>query len=154
MGLEEASDVGFNVGGEGTCALVVLVVALAGVLDDQAVLDAALHPGRHVVIDGGEAAGHAAGLRTAIERAVLGLRLLDGQVDGVDDHPILGHIGGEDAAQAIVAQRTVLAVAGGVALGFTSEEGIFLCHTFPIFSAKVVIKCETTKYFSRKYLEK
>ena len=60
----------------------------------------------------------------------------------------------EDAAQAIVAQRTVLAVAGGVALGFTSEEGFFLCHTFQIFSAKVVIKCETTKQFSRKNLEK
>ena len=141
-------------GWERTCAIMVLVVAFAAVGGDEAVLDAALHPGGHVVIDGGEATGHATGLCTAIERAVLGLRLLDGQVDGVDDHPILGHIGGENAAQAIVAQRTVLAVAGGVALGFSSEEGIFLCHTFQIFSAKVVIKCETTKQFSRKYLEK
>ena len=114
----------------------VLVVALAGVLEDQAVLDAALHPAGHVVVDGGEAAGHATGLVIAIEGTLLGLRLFGREVDSVQDQPVFGCIFGEDTAQTMFAQRTSLAVADGIALGFSSEEGFFLCHTYRVFGGK------------------
>lgn len=120
--VEGAADVGLNLGWEGTGAVVVLVVALAGIDADEMAFDGLLDAAGHVVIDGGEADGHADGLVPAEEGAVGTLHLRAVEVDAVDKQAVGGHIAGEDAVQAVLAQRTGGAVANGIAVGLCGED--------------------------------
>ena len=120
--VEGAADVGLYLGRKGTGAVVVLVVALAGVDADEMVFDGLLDAAGHVVIDGGEADGHADGLVVAIERTAFVLHLRTLEVDAVDKQAVGGHIAGEDAVEAMLAQRTGAGVADDILVGFLGED--------------------------------
>lgn len=120
--VEGAADVGLYLGREGTGAVVVFVVALAGIDADEMAFDSFLDAARHVVIDGGEADGHADGLVPAEEGAVGTLHLRAVEVDAVDKQAVGGHIAGEDAVQAVLTKRTGGAVANGIAVGLCGED--------------------------------
>ena len=95
--LEGLSDVAFNIRCEGTGAVVVFVVALAGVDVDEMVLDGPLNTSRHVVVDGGEACRHAYRLVVAEQRTVGTLHLGIVEVDAVDVNPVIRRVTAEDA---------------------------------------------------------
>ena len=120
--VEGAADVGLNLGWEGTGAVVVLVVALAGIDADEMAFDGFLDAAGHVVIDGGEADGHADGLVVAIERTAFALHLGALEVDAADEQAVGGHIAGEDAVQTMLAQRTDGAVADDILVGLRGED--------------------------------
>ena len=77
VGFEGLTNIALHIGRHGTGAVVVLVIPLAGIDMDEVVLDGTLHPSWHVVIDGGEADGHADrfvfGNRGQPSRCILGL---------------------------------------------------------------------------------
>ena len=105
------ADGGFDVGGDGALAVVVLVVALAGEDGDEAVLDSALLTVGHVVVHLLEAEGHADGVVGAIPGTACLLHLRVAEVDGRDNGIVFGHIVLEDAAQAMFADGAVLTLA-------------------------------------------
>ena len=80
---ESLADVAFHIRRHGTSAIVVFVVALAGINMDEVVLDGTFHPSWHVVIDSREANGHANGLVFTKQWATFTLHLWIIQVDTV-----------------------------------------------------------------------
>ena len=66
----DLADVAFDVGCQGTGAVVVLVVALAGIDGNEVVLDAPFYATWHVVVDGAETDRHADGFVVAVHGAV------------------------------------------------------------------------------------
>ena len=60
--LDDLADVTLHIGRHGPGAVVVLVVTLAGIDMDEMVLDGTLNTTWHIIIDGGEADGHADGV--------------------------------------------------------------------------------------------
>ena len=83
VGFEGLADVTLHIGRHGTGAVVVLVIPLAGIDMDKVVLDGTLHPSWHVVIDGGEADGHADRFVFGKQRTALTLHLGIVQVDTI-----------------------------------------------------------------------
>ena len=82
--LEEATEVGFFGRREGTGAVVILIIAPPAIFINKVVLDGALHPARHVVVDGAQSDGHADGLIAAVHQALLSLGTLEGEINGAD----------------------------------------------------------------------
>ena len=82
LAFEELADVGLFGGWERARAVVVLVVAFAAVAMDEPVLNGTLQPTWHVVVHRCYAANHTDGLVAAVHRALLGLHLWIGHVDG------------------------------------------------------------------------
>lgn len=111
-----------HVGSEGTGAVVILVVAFAGIDSDEVVLDGTLQMGWHIVVDSGQANWHADGFVATEITAVGCLHLWGGQVDAGDQVLFFAHIAGEDAAEAMVAQGADGAVAYDVACGLLAEK--------------------------------
>ena len=83
VGFEGLADVTFHIGRHGSRAIMVFVVAFAGIDMDEVVLDGALHPSRHIVIHGRKANRHANGLVLAEQRTTFTLHLWIIQVDTV-----------------------------------------------------------------------
>ena len=153
VALEGLADVGLDIGSEGTGAVVVLVVAFAGIDADEVVLHGSLYAARHVVVTVGETVGHADGSVVAVFRAVAGLHLGVIEIDTGNTTLILSDIAAEDAAEAMVAARTGRAVAYDVSGGFLAEDffarlrGIlFLFHNMLLFDgAKIVYLLDICK---------
>ena len=132
----------------------VLIVALAGVDGNEVMLDATLYATWHVVVDGGETAGHAYRFVVTVLGTVSTLHLRVVEVDGLHEEAVLGCVAGEDAAQAVFPERTNGAVAHVVVVGLlckyllTGPWGIFfLCHVCCcLLPAKLVIKNDICKF--------
>lgn len=138
--LEGLADVGLDIGGEGTGAVVVLVIAFAGIDGDEVVLDGTFHATRHVVVSAGETVGHADWGIVAVFRTVVALHLGIGEVDAGDTTLVLGDISAEDVAEAMVAKGTAGAVAYEVVRGFFAKDffarlggNLFLFHHVLLF---------------------
>ena len=123
---EGLSDVVFHIRSEGTGAVVVFVVALAGVDVDEMVLYGPLNTPRHVIIYGGEACRHADGLVIAEQRTIGTLRLGIVEVDAVDVNPVIRCVTAENAVQTMLTDRARCTVAYIIAVGFLSED-LFSC---------------------------
>ena len=133
----------FYVGGDGTAAAVVDVVAFAGEDADESVLDGTLQVARHVVVHVREADGHTEWLVGTISGAVRALHLRVPEVDNRGDRSVLRHIVFQNAAQAVLADGAVLALAHDAVFCHFAEplffvffgdvlHGLFLCvsHLF------------------------
>ena len=130
-GEEGLADGGFDVGGDGTAAVVVLVVAFAREEADEAVLDGTLQMMGHVVVHPAEAEGHTDGLIRAILGTIFSLHLLVPEVDAGNDKVILGDIVLEDVAQAMFPKGAVVALTDSTFCRHFSES-LFL-HSLCIF---------------------
>ena len=150
---EGLADVGLDIGSKGTGAVMVFVVAFAGIDADEVVLHGPLYAARHVVVTVGETVGHADGSVIAVFRAVAALHLGVFEIDTGNTTLILSDIAAEDAAEAMVAARTGRAVAYDVSGGFLAEDffarlrGIlFLFHNKLLFDgAKIVYLLDICK---------
>ena len=80
---EGLANVALHIWRHRTGAVVIFVVAFAGIDMDEVVLDGALHPSRHIVIHGRKANRHANGLVLAEQRTTFTLHLWIIQVDTV-----------------------------------------------------------------------
>ena len=80
---EGLANVALHIGCHRTGAIVIFVVALTGIDMNEVVLDSALHPPWHIVIDRGEANRHTDGLVLAEQRTTFTLHLWIIQVDTV-----------------------------------------------------------------------
>ena len=120
--LEGLADVTLHIGRHGTGAVVVLVITLAGIDMDEVVLDGTLHPSWHVVIDGGEADGHADRFVFGKQRTALTLHLGIVQVDTVGVKSVLGLVTGEQAVKAMLTKGADCTVADAVVVCFFSED--------------------------------
>ena len=94
-----------DVGGERTGAVVVLVVAFAGVDVDEVVLDSTLDASRHVVIDSGKTGGYADRIILTELGAVGALRLGTVEVDAEDVKPVGWCVTGKNAVEAMLTKR-------------------------------------------------
>ena len=103
---EGLADVALDIGREGTSAVVVFVIALAGINTNKVVLDGALNAAWHVVIHGGESEGHADGLVIAEPRTTFTLHLRIGKVDALNEHSILRCISTEDTVKTVFMKWT------------------------------------------------
>ena len=103
---ESLADVALDIGRKGTSAVVVFVVALAGIDMNKVVLDGTLDTARHVVIHGGESDGHADGLVIAEPRTTLTLHLRIVKVHALHEHPILRRISTEDTMKTVFTKWT------------------------------------------------
>ena len=83
IAFEGLANVAFHIRCHRTSAVVIFVVAFAGIDMDEVVLDGALHPSRHIVIHGRKANRHANGLVLAEQRTTFTLHLWIIQVDTV-----------------------------------------------------------------------
>ena len=125
VGQEELADICFDIGGDGTRAVAVAVIAGAGELADEVALDDALLPVGHVVTEPGETNRHATDLVAAIHGALLRLHLRIVEVDAVRHEAVLRRIVAEDRAEAVLMKRAPLAVADDILLGFLPEDLLF-----------------------------
>ena len=116
--LEGLTDVALDIGRKGTSAVVIFVVAFAGIDMDEVVLDGTLHPAWHVIIDSKETDGHADGLILAEQRTILTLHLWIVQVDTVDINSVFGFVISKDAVEAVLAKGTDRAIADAVTICF------------------------------------
>ena len=123
--LKDLADVTFDIGGHGAGAVVVLVIAFAGVNIDEMVLDGALNATRHVVIDGGEARRHTDGLILAELGTVGALHLGIVEVDTMDVNPVCGFVTAENAVKTMLTKRTNGAVAYFIVVGLRCEDLFF-----------------------------
>ena len=80
---EGLANVALHIRRHRTGAVVIFVVAFAGINMDEVVLDGTLHPSWHVVIDSREANGHANGLVFTKQWATFTLHLWIIQVDTI-----------------------------------------------------------------------
>lgn len=115
VGAGGLADEGFGGGVDGTLAAVVLVIALAAQGGDEAVLDAALDAARHVVIDRGEAEGHAQRLGVAEEGAATCRHVGVAGIHGPDAEGRLGGVGRREPAKAMLATAAAIVQAEDVA---------------------------------------
>lgn len=105
------SDELLDVGGDGTAAAVVLVVALARETADEVVLDGSLQVVRHVVVHAFQAEGHADLLAGAVLRTAFLLHPGVAKMDGHDRGMVLGDIVLQDTAKTMLADGAMLALA-------------------------------------------
>ena len=122
--LEGLSDITLDVGSEGTGAVVVFVIAFAGVDVDEVVLDGFLYAGRHVVIDSVEADRHTDGLIIAVHRTVVTLHLRIVEVDAVGESAVFRNIGGKDATETVLAKRAGRRVAYTIVRSFLCKDSL------------------------------
>jgi hypothetical protein len=92
---QSLTDIAFYVRGERAGAVVVFVVALAGVDINQVVLDGTLHTAWHVVIDRRQFDRHADDLVFAEQGTAFTLHLRIAKVDAGDIEALLGFVTGE-----------------------------------------------------------
>ena len=120
--LKDLADVTFDIGRHGAGAVVVLVVALAGVDIDEVVLDGALNTSRHVVIDGGKTGRHADGFILAELWTVGALHLGIVEVNAVDVNSVCGFVTADNAVKTMLTKRTNGAVAYFIVVSFRCED--------------------------------
>ena len=130
-GEEGLADGGFDVGGDGAAAVVVLVVALAGEKADEAVLDGTLQMMGHVVVHLFEAEGHTDRLVGAILGAIFSLHLWVSEIDTGNNKVIHGDIVLDDATKAMFHKGAVVALTDSTFCRHFSES-LFL-HSLCIF---------------------
>ena len=111
-----------HVGCEGTGAVMILVIAFAGVDVDEVVLDGAFNPARHVVIDGGKAGRHAYGLVFAELRTIGTLHIGVVEVDAEDVYPVLWRVAAEDAMETMLTEGADGAVAYLIVFRFFGKD--------------------------------
>ena len=92
---QSLTDIAFYVRGERAGAVVVFVVALAGVDINKVVLDGTLHTAWHVVIDRRQFDRHADDLVFAEQGTAFTLHLRIAKVDAGDIEALLGFVTGE-----------------------------------------------------------
>ena len=92
---QSLTDIAFYVRGERASAVVVFVVALAGVDINKVVLDGTLHTAWHVVIDRRQFDRHADDLVFAEQGTAFTLHLRIAKVDAGDIEALLGFVTGE-----------------------------------------------------------
>jgi len=102
MGFQELADVRFDIGGDGTGAVAVAVVACAGEVTDEVGLDDALLPAWHVVVEPRETDGHATGLVVTVGGTLLRLHLRIVEVDAVCGETVLWHVMAEDCTETVL----------------------------------------------------
>ena len=134
--LEDLADVTLDVGSQRAGAVVILIVALAGVDVDEVVLDGSLQTAWHVVIDGGEPLGHADGLVLAEQWTVFALHLRITEIDTGNVEAFCRLVVAENAVKAVIAQGADVTVAGFVVVGLLGEDFfaglrciVVLCHS-------------------------
>ena len=132
---EGLADVALHIGREGTSAVVVFIVALAGIDMNKVVLDGALDAAWHVVIHGGESEGHADGLVIAEPRTTFALHLRISKVDALHEHSVLWRISTEDTMKTVFAKWTRSTIANRISISLLFEDllsglwgNIFLFH--------------------------
>lgn len=121
VGFEELADIRFDIGGDGTGAFAVLIVARARQVFDEVGLDDALLPTWHVVAEPGEADGHPTDLVAAIEVTLFRLYLWTVEVDAGGDRTAFWHVMAEDRTEAVLTEWALFAVADEILLGFLPE---------------------------------
>ena len=121
MGFEDLADDLFDIGGNGTGAVAVFVVARARQVFDEVGLDDALLPTRHVVAEPGEADGHPTDLVTTIEVTLFRLYQRTVEIDAGGDRTVCWHVMAEDRTEAVLTEWALCAVADEVLLGFLPE---------------------------------
>jgi len=122
VALQELADVRFNIGGDGTGAVAMAVIARVGEPTHQITLDDPLLPARHVVVEPGESDGHATYLVAAIHGTFRGLRLWMPQIDAVRYETVLGDIGCYQRMETMIHEWTMFRKAGQVGSGFLLED--------------------------------
>ena len=110
VGFEGLTDITLHIWRHGTGAVVVLVIAFAGIDMDEVVLDGTLHTARHVIIDSEEPDGHADGFILAEQRTIFTLHLRIVQVDTICINSVFGFVTGKNTMEAVFtkgADRTI-----------------------------------------------
>ena len=120
-GEEGLADELLDVGGDGTAAAVVLIVALEGEETDEAAFDGALQVVRHVVVHTLQAEGHADGFVGTELRTLRSLHLWIAEMDGGNCRIMFRNIVLQDAAQTMFADGTLQALADGCFCRYFSE---------------------------------
>ena len=110
-GEEGLADGGFDVGGDGAAAVVVLVVAFAGEKVNEAILDGTLQMMGHVVVHPFEAEWHTDWFVGTILGTIRVLHLRISEIDSGHDRIILGDIVLQDTAKAVFPDGAVLTLA-------------------------------------------
>ena len=110
-GEEGLADGGFDVGGDGAAAAVILVVAFAGEKVNEAILDGTLQMMGHVVVHLFEAEGHTDWFVGTILGTIRVLHLRISEIDSGHDRIILGDIVLQDTAKAVFPDGAVLTLA-------------------------------------------
>ena len=152
----DLADVLLYVGRQGTGTVMVFVVTFAGIDGDEVMLNASLNTTWHVVVDGGETTGHTYRFVVTVLGTVRTLHFWIIEVNGMHEEAVLGRIAGEEAAQAVLTQRTNGAVAYIVVVGLLCKylltglgDIFFLCHVCScILSAKLVTNFDICKLFN------
>ena len=116
------TDVALNIGRHWTGAIVILVVAFAGVDIDEVVLDGTLYTTGHIVIDRGESDWQTNGLIMTVLWTIFSLHLGVKQVDTGDIDSILGFITGKNAMEAMLTKRACLTETDGVVVCLFCED--------------------------------
>ena len=122
VGFEGLADVTLYIRRHGTSAIVVFVVAFAGIDMDEMVLDGTLHPTRHVVIDGKKSYGHADRLILAEQRTTFTLHLRIVQVDTVGINPVFRFVTGKDTVETVLTKGADRAIADAVVICFLCKD--------------------------------
>ena len=118
VGFESLADITLHIGRHGTRAVVVLVIAFAGIHMNEVVLDGTLHPSRHIIIDSKETDRHADGLILAKQRTILTLHLWIVQVDTIGINSVFGFVTGKNTMEAMLTKGTDYAIADVVVFCF------------------------------------
>ena len=142
--LEGLEHVALDVGSQRAGTVVILVATLAGIDIDEMVLDGTLQTAWHIVIDSGEAVGHANGFVLAKQWTVFALHLGVTEVDAGGVEPFRWFVVAENAVEAVHTQRADVTVAGLVVVclfgkDFFAAPGsiVVLCHSCCYFVCKV-----------------
>ena len=114
--LESLTDIALHIGRHRTDAVVVLVVAFAGIDMDEVVLDGTFHTARHIIIDSRETDGHTDRLILAEQGTSLTLHLWIVQIDTVGVYPVFGFVISEDAVEAVLAEGADCTIADTVVI--------------------------------------
>jgi len=142
---EGLADVLLYIGGDGTGAVVVFVVAFAGIGGDKTGLDGPFYTGRHVKVQLLQSDGHTAWLIIAVRRTGVALHLGMVEVNTRDDVDVVRGVTAEDGAQTVCTEGTGGAVAYDVGLGFLAEK-LFFCLWGLFFHSLSVIVMMVQRY--------
>ena len=152
---EGLANVALHIWRHRTGAVVIFVVAFAGIDMDEVVLDGALHPARHVIIDSRETDGHTDGFVFAEQGTILTLHLRIVQINTVGIDPVFWFITGENTMETVLTKRTDRSITDTVIICllckylFSGLWGvIFLLH----IGGKITIIVGDRKIFSAKKL--
>ena len=116
VGFEGLANVAFHIGCHGTGAIMVLVIALAGIDMDEVVLNGTLHTAWHIIIDSGDTNRHANGLVLAEQRTILTLHLRVVQVDTVGIYPVFRFVTGKYTMETMLTKGADRAIADTVVI--------------------------------------